>query len=187
MTEEGRSFPFGFEHHLNPHWSANSWNDHFFLFPTLLGRAYMSLKLGLWSLASSGLFCVPSLSLADKWPWASYLMAQNLTLLINKCHPSHWVDIGINWINVYKDLAPTHMYVFPIHSGKWQPTPVFLPGKSMDWGAWCATVHGVAKSWTRPSNFTSLHFTYSEMVKYCLHYCLVLLLLFQEGMRITTH
>ena len=25
---------------------------------------------------------------------------------------------------------------------------------SMDWGAWKATVHGVAKSWTRLSNFT---------------------------------
>ena len=28
----------------------------------------------------------------------------------------------------------------------------------MDWGAWWATVHGVAKSWTRLSDFTSLHF-----------------------------
>ena len=31
---------------------------------------------------------------------------------------------------------------------KWQPTPVFLPGKSMDRGAWLATVHAVTKSWT---------------------------------------
>ena len=31
---------------------------------------------------------------------------------------------------------------------KWQPTPVFLPGKSMDRGAWRAAVHGVAESWT---------------------------------------
>ena len=30
----------------------------------------------------------------------------------------------------------------------WQPTPVFLPGESMDRGAWWATVHGVAKSQT---------------------------------------
>ena len=28
----------------------------------------------------------------------------------------------------------------------------------MDGGAWWATVHGVAKSWTRLSDFTSLHF-----------------------------
>ena len=30
---------------------------------------------------------------------------------------------------------------------EWQPTPVFLPGESMN-RAWGATVHGVAKSWT---------------------------------------
>ena len=29
-----------------------------------------------------------------------------------------------------------------------QPTPVFLPGESMDRGSWCATVHTVAKSRT---------------------------------------
>ena len=29
---------------------------------------------------------------------------------------------------------------------KWQPIPVFLPGKAQ--GPWQATVHGVAKSWT---------------------------------------
>ena len=29
---------------------------------------------------------------------------------------------------------------------EWQPTPVFLPGESMDRGAWCAMVHGIAKS-----------------------------------------
>ena len=36
---------------------------------------------------------------------------------------------------------------------KWQPTPVLLPGKSHR-GACCATVHGVAKSWTQLSDFT---------------------------------
>ena len=30
----------------------------------------------------------------------------------------------------------------------WQPTPVLLPGESVDRGAWRATVHGVTKSWT---------------------------------------
>ena len=29
---------------------------------------------------------------------------------------------------------------------KWQPTPVFLPGKSTDRGLWQAPIHGVAKS-----------------------------------------
>ena len=28
-------------------------------------------------------------------------------------------------------------------------TPIFLPENSMDRGAWWATVHGVAKSWTQ--------------------------------------
>ena len=29
---------------------------------------------------------------------------------------------------------------------KWQPTPVFLPGESMDKGAWWVIVHKVAES-----------------------------------------
>ena len=30
-------------------------------------------------------------------------------------------------------------------AGKWQPTPVFLPGESMDREVWPATVHGIAE------------------------------------------
>ena len=41
---------------------------------------------------------------------------------------------------------------------EWQPTPIFLPGKSMDTGAWQGALHGVAKSQTQLSNF---HFTFS--------------------------
>ena len=37
---------------------------------------------------------------------------------------------------------------------RWHPTPVLLPGKPMDGGAWWAAVHGVAKSRIRLSNFT---------------------------------
>ena len=37
---------------------------------------------------------------------------------------------------------------------QWHPTPVLMPGKSMDGGAWYAAVHGVAKSRTRLSDFT---------------------------------
>ena len=32
---------------------------------------------------------------------------------------------------------------------EWQPTVVFLPGESMDRGAWWATVHGITKSQTQ--------------------------------------
>ena len=39
------------------------------------------------------------------------------------------------------------------------PTPVLLPGKSMDRGAWWAAVYGVTKSRTQLSNFTfTFHF-----------------------------
>ena len=39
------------------------------------------------------------------------------------------------------------------------PTPVLLPGKSMDREAWKAAVHAVAKSWTRLSDLTfTFHF-----------------------------
>ena len=41
----------------------------------------------------------------------------------------------------------------------------------MDGGAWWATVHGVAKSWTRLSNFT--HFTYYSINLF--HSCLPIL------------
>ena len=42
---------------------------------------------------------------------------------------------------------------------QWQPTPVLLPGKSMDGGAWKAAVHGVSRSWTQLSDFTfTFHF-----------------------------
>ena len=45
-------------------------------------------------------------------------------------------------------------------SASWAfPTPVLLPGKYMDGGAYWAAVHGVGKSWTRLSDFTfTFHF-----------------------------
>ena len=41
---------------------------------------------------------------------------------------------------------------------KWQPTPVFLTGKSRNRGAWWAIVRGVAKSQTRLSDWTTVWF-----------------------------
>ena len=37
----------------------------------------------------------------------------------------------------------------------WQPTPVFLPGESMDRGAWRATVYSVPKSQTQPKRLNT--------------------------------
>ena len=42
---------------------------------------------------------------------------------------------------------------------QWHPTPVLLPGKSMDRETWWAAVHGVMKSRARLSDFTfTFHF-----------------------------
>ena len=42
---------------------------------------------------------------------------------------------------------------------QWHPTPVLLPGRSQDGGAWWAAVHGFAKSQTQLSDFTfTFHF-----------------------------
>ena len=43
-------------------------------------------------------------------------------------------------------------------------TPVFLPGKSMDRGAWWAIVHGVRNSWRRLKQLSVLKHT--EMITY---------------------
>ena len=39
---------------------------------------------------------------------------------------------------------------------KWQPTPVFLPGESHEQSSLVGYSPRVAKSWTRPSDFTSI-------------------------------
>ena len=52
----------------------------------------------------------------------------------------------------------------PWFSREWQPIPVFCLSNLMDTGAWWATVHGVAKSWTQLSNYTYTiyNFTFSS-------------------------
>ena len=50
---------------------------------------------------------------------------------------------------------------------KWQPTPVLLPGKSHGRRSPAATVHGVAKSQTRLSNFTFTFFQFAAVNPSC--------------------
>ena len=48
---------------------------------------------------------------------------------------------------------------------KWPPTPVLLPRKSYGQRSLVqATVHGVAKSWTRLNDFTSLQSSLTELI-----------------------
>ena len=57
--------------------------------------------------------------------------------------------------------AETNVHVIPIiQKRQWHPTPVLLPGKSHGRRSLVGyTVHGVANSWTRLSDFTfTFHF-----------------------------
>ena len=62
------------------------------------------------------------------------------------------------------------------------PTPVFLPGNSMDRGAWWATVHGVPKSPTQLSNltFTFFHKTYCKSLQNTWEYYNILYLFYYK-------
>ena len=56
--------------------------------------------------------------------------------------------VGYDWATELNSDRPKN------RRRQWHPTPVLLPGKSMDGGAWKAIVHGVSKSRTRLSDFT---------------------------------
>ena len=58
-----------------------------------------------------------------------------------------------------RDIFYYYYYIFivflcVIWRRQWHPTPVLLPGKSHGWRSLVAAVHGVARSWTRLSDFT---------------------------------
>ena len=59
------------------------------------------------------------------------------------------------WAQTVKNLPAKRFDGFDPWVGKipwrraWQPTPVLLPGESLDRGAWWVTVHGVTKGQTR--------------------------------------
>ena len=70
--------------------------------------------------------------------------------------PNHQQYVRFGVISYFhQQLLVFSLVNFSLPNGyrKWQPTPVFFPENSMDRGAWCATVHGVIKSWTQLSDW----------------------------------
>ena len=84
---------------------------------------------------------------------------------------NHWTvreascEFGFNTdgITLYRvhSVVFLEIYVcyYPCLRRKWHPLQYSYLENSMDGGAWWATVHGVAKSWIGPSDFTSLSLT----------------------------
>ena len=93
-------------------------------------------------------------------------MPGGILLMIHVCGNN--CIFPVCWAQLYTSLQETWArslgWEDPLEKGKYSTisTPVYST-PSMDGGAWQATIHGVAKSWTRPSNFTSLHFIHTPL------------------------
>ena len=71
--------------------------------------------------------------------------------------PGRLQSMGSLWVG--HDWATSlSLFTFMHWRRKWQPTPVFLPGESQGWGAWWASVSGVAQSrtWLKQLSSSSL-------------------------------
>jgi len=77
--------------------------------------------------------------------------------------PCPWAPSLAGWLSIHRKcywqkrkekFLEITVWLGKLWRRQWHPTPVLLPGKSMDGGAWWAAVHGVAKSPTRLSDFT---------------------------------
>ena len=69
------------------------------------------------------------------------VQAQSLLALVVKNLPANGGDV--------RDVGSIPRLGRSPGGKAWQPGPIFLPGKSLDGGAWQAKVHGVTKSYTR--------------------------------------
>ena len=68
------------------------------------------------------------------------------------------LGVGHDWATSLSLLTFMHW------RGKWQPTPVFLPGESQGRGAWRAAVYGVAQSRTQLKWLSSSTVTISRAI-----------------------
>ena len=89
-----------------------------------------------------------SSTLAWKIPWAEEP---------GKLQSMGSLRVGHNW------ATSLSLFTFMHWRRKWQPTPVFLPGKSQGGRAWWATVYGVAQSQTWLKQLSSSSSSSSSM------------------------
>ena len=59
------------------------------------------------------------------------------------------LGVGHDW------ATSLSLFTFMHWRGKWQHTPVFLPGKSQGWGSLVGVICGVAQSWTQLKGLSS--------------------------------
>ena len=85
--------------------------------------------------------CVPTLSLTNTWTWGiplTALMAPHASTLAweipwmeepGRLQSMGSLRVGHDWV------TSLSLFTFMHWRGKWQPTPVFLPGESQGWGS----------------------------------------------------
>ena len=94
---------------------------------------------------------VKNLELHNQWKNFSEMKAEQRHTQTNKFWKNLWPS-DLHYNKRHRKFFREKTVV--VRRRQWHPTPVLLPGKSQGWGAWEAAVHGVAKSWTRLSDFT---------------------------------
>ena len=87
------------------------------------------------------------------------------------------LGVGHDWV------TSLSLFTFMHWRRKWQPTPVFLPGKSQGPRAWWAAVYGVAQSRIRLKRLSSSSSSipFCVCVYKCIPYLLCILFVFVDG------
>ena len=107
------------------------------LFPSFFVLAILASQRGKYTCLFHSLektMAHHSSTLAWKIPW---------TEESGRLQSMGWLRVGHNW------ATSLSLFTFMHWRREWQPTPVFLPGESVDGGTWWAAVHGISQSRTR--------------------------------------
>ena len=99
----------------------------------------------------------------ERWNKNLYFMKRQEKLKHKKCFLTFWIIYSPHTVLCVSATVACWYHLLGIWRA-WQPIPVFLHGGSpmhvppMDTGAWQATVHGDAKSWTQLKPLSTLLF-----------------------------